>query len=260
MDSKLSKIPVGVVLSGGSIKGSAHVGFLERLSEIGVKPGVIAGSSAGALIGAFYAAGKSFEEMLEFLSGTPMFTYNSFNPLKPGIFNSDKYESVFREFLPDTFEDLEIPLIICATNAETGKASYFSKGDLIKPLLASCAIPVIFAPVEIDGMLHIDGGVLDNFPVEQVEDRCNIILGSYLGATGPVSRKDVNSKLKISYRTSELHMNAAVAHKLIKTDITLSYPLQEFSYFDQKKIKEIYKVGYEFALKNIDPEIFHSIK
>lgn len=250
------KYKIGVVLSGGSVRGAAHIGFLERLEDLEKPADIIAGTSAGAMIGAFYAAGKTSEEMMDFFKSTPLFKYKSFNPLKPGIFDTEKYMEIFRDFIPSTFEDLQKPLIITTTNLETGEAEYFSSGDLYKPLLASCAIPFVFAPVEIDGSLHVDGGVMDNYPVEQLLGQCDRILGSFLGYPGPMTKKDVNSKLKISSRVKELLMYSASRPKFPLTHLTIEHPLQTYSYFDQKKMEEIYKVGYEFSCNNIAPESF----
>ncbi len=251
----MKKYNLGVVLSGGSVRGSAHLGFLKRLEELHHKPEIIAGTSAGAMIGAFYAAGKSFEEILNFFKTTPLFRYNSINPLKIGIFDTDKYESVIKDFLPNTFEELEIPLVICATNVLNGQATYFSSGDLHRALLASCAIPLIFAPVEINGVPYIDGGVLDNFPVEQIQHKCHNIIGSYLGNPGIVDKNEINSKLKITTRANQLLMYSAAKYKFEKTNFTLEYQLQEYGYFDQKKMEEIYNVGYDFASKHIKAEV-----
>jgi len=253
---KKVKYPLGVVLSGGSVRGSAHIGFLERLDELGKKPDIIAGASAGAMIGAFYASGKSSKEMMDFFNTTPLFKYKSFNPLKPGIFDTDKYLQIFSDFIPATFEELDIPLIIATTNLQTGESEYFDSGDLYRPLLASCAIPFVFAPVEINDSLYVDGGVMDNFPVEQLTESCEKVLGSFLGNPGPMTRKDVNTKLKISSRVKELIMYSASRPKFSLTDLTIEHPLQSYSYFDQKKMEEIYRVGYEYCCNNITSDSF----
>ena len=251
---------LGVVLSGGSVRGSAHVGFLQRLDELEASPQIISGTSAGAMIGAFYAAGMSVDEILAFFRKTSLFQYTSINPMTPGIFDTKKYAHIFEEFLPPTFEDLNLPLTICATNLETGKPTYFNSGPLHKPLLASCAIPLVFAPVEIDGELYIDGGVMDNFPVEQIEGKCEMIIGSYLGRPGKAERKEVNSKLKITNRANQLLMYSAVSHKFLKTDFTLEYPLQKYGYFDQKKMDEMYDIGYNYAKEKIQESSFKEFR
>lgn len=249
---KNNKFELGLVLSGGSIRGIAHIGFLDRLSELKAYPDIIAGSSAGALVGAFFASGMSSKDMLAFFKSTPLFQYKTINPRKPGIFDTEKYIQVFKDFLPPTFEDLSFPLVVCAVNAESGEAEYFSSGELYRPLLASCSIPFIFAPMKINDALYIDGGVIDNYPIEQLEGKCDTILGSYVGNPGKVTKKQINTVIKISNRANHLLMYSAVRHKLNRADLTLEHPLHDFGLFEQKKIDEIYQVGYQYSLRNLD--------
>lgn len=253
------KYPLGIVLSGGSVRGSAHVGLLQRLIELNKLPDIIAGSSVGAMVGAFYASGISTDKMMDFFKKTPLFKYKSFNPLKPGIFDTEMYLEVFKDFIPETFEELSRPLIIATTNLESGKAQYFSSGELHKPLLASCAIPFVFAPVEINGTLFVDGGVMDNYPVEPLLGKCEKVLGSFLGYPGAMTKKDLNTKLKISSRVKELVMYAASSHKFPMTDLTIEHPLQSYSYFDQRKMEEIYEIGYTYCCDNIDSTALENV-
>ena len=238
---------LGLTLSGGSVKGAAHLGVIDRIHEIGLKPEIISGSSAGALMGACYASGLGEEETLDFFTKTPMFQYNTVSPLSAGIFSTEKYIPLFEKIFPATFEELEIPLIVCATNIETGMPRYFSSGDLIKPILASCAIPLIFSPLEIDGELYIDGGIVDNYPVEVLDGKCEHIIGSYLGFPGIVDKKAVNSKLKVANRANLLLMYSQVWRQFKYADVNLEIPLQKYGHFDQKKMYEIRDVGYNFA-------------
>lgn len=256
----MKKHNLGIVLSGGSVRGAGHIGFLKRLEELGQRPDIIAGTSAGAMIGAFYAAGKSSVEMLDFFLSTPMFRYKSLNPLKAGIFDTEKYELYFRKYLPDTFEELEIPLIICATNLETGEPRYFNSGDLYKPLLASCAIPLVFSPMHIDDELYVDGGVVDNFPVEQIRDECEKVIGCYLGKPAILEQKQVNTKFKISTRASELLLHSSVKHKFKMTDFILHLPLEKYSYFNQKKMKGMCEEGYKYTKEKLNQEEIEQLK
>ena len=82
------------------------------------------------------------------------------------------------------FEELKIPLFICATDLNNGKAVYFSKGELITAVIASASIPVLFKPVIINKIYYVDGGVLDNLPVKPIENNCNILIGSFVNPVG----------------------------------------------------------------------------
>ena len=83
-----------------------------------------------------------------------------------------------------TFEELKIPLYVSATDLNNGKAVYFSKGDLLDPVIASASIPVLFQPVIINNICYVDGGVLDNLPVRPIENKCKILIGSFVNPVG----------------------------------------------------------------------------
>ena len=83
-----------------------------------------------------------------------------------------------------TFEELKIPLYVTATDLNNGKVVYFSKGDLLDPVIASASIPVLFQPVMINNICYVDGGVLDNLPVKPIEKKCRILIGSFVNPVG----------------------------------------------------------------------------
>ena len=151
---------IGLVLSGGGVKGIAHIGVIKALSERGIYADVISGVSAGALVGSLYASGLTPAEMLLFFKETPLLKYNLLTMNKPGLFDTDKYVYFLKEYLPQhTFEALERKLVVVATNLEKGVAEFFNKGSLLKPVVASAALPPVFSPVLIQGQLYADGGI-----------------------------------------------------------------------------------------------------
>ncbi len=231
----------GIVLSGGGVKGVAHIAFIETLVKKRIAFNKISGSSSGALVGALYAAGHSSEEILSFFRQTPLFRVTWVSPTKPGIFDSEKYISIFEKFLPSTFEELELPLVIAATNLNQGRIEYFSEGDLYKPLLASCAVPLFFSPVDIDGQMYADGGIMDNFPVVPLQSTCDKIFGSYLTQPAEKNKKDLNSALKITNHANALLMQAANQYKILQTDATIIFELDRYGIFDTKRIDQIYE-------------------
>ena len=163
-------LKTGIVLSGGGIKGMAHLGLIKALQEAGIRFDCIAGSSAGALTGALIAAGYSPEESLEFFKSTPIFSIYYYSTSKPGILDSEKFRPVFEKYFPqDAFDVLQRPLHVTTTNLETGAWEVHHSGELINVLLASASLPPVFAPMLIDGALHADGGIMNNFPVEPLE-------------------------------------------------------------------------------------------
>ncbi len=232
---------VNLVLSGGGVKGVAHIALIEYLESVGIKIAAVSGSSAGALVGALYCSGVRPQNILEFFKTTPIFKYTWLNPMKAGIFDSEKYAMVLEEKLKHRFEDLKTSLIIATSNIEKNVAVYFDKGDITKPLLASCAVPAVFSPVSIDGELYSDGGVTDNFPVLPFKSQSLPIIGSYVCKPSPKTNKDLNSIFKVSQHTNSLLLYSANTHKFEQTFSTVVFPLGKYGAFDTKNIDQIYE-------------------
>lgn len=148
------------------MRGWAHVGVISVLQELGIQPDLVAGCSAGALIGAYYASGHSVETMRTYMREqrtTSLFSLR-FDGLS--LLNTDGFRDYLHSHLGDTrFEDLPIPFYVVCTDLESGKEVVINRGPLVDAILASSAIPGIFPPVEIDGHLLVDGGLSNNVPV-----------------------------------------------------------------------------------------------
>jgi NTE family protein len=154
-----------LALSGGGARGLAHIGVLEVFLEAGLDFQVVAGTSMGAIVGALFAAGKTPEEMLAMARKTPWLGLLGFSP-REGLFSRRKLRDFLAEHLPPRFEDLERPLAVTAVDVMTGRLVFLTHGDLPSAVLASAAYPGLLAPVEREGRLLFDGGVLDNLPVD----------------------------------------------------------------------------------------------
>jgi len=155
----------GLVLSGGGARGLAHIGVLEVLEAQGFQAEVIAGTSMGAVIGALYASGKKPREILEIARSTPWLRLLDLVP-RPGLISQRGLRDFLAKHLPPRFEQLCKKLVVTAVDLEAGKLAYFAEGDLPGAVLASAAYPGLVAPVQFEGRTYVDGGVLDNLPVD----------------------------------------------------------------------------------------------
>lgn len=246
---------LGVVLSGGGIKGVAHIGLLQALKEHGISPKHISGTSAGALVGALYAAGCSSKEMLKFFQKTPIISWFNISTSKPGLLDTEKYRSYLEKYFPEnSFEALDKNLIITTTNIEKGEVVYHNSGGLIEPLMASCSVPLVFSPIKIDGALHSDGGIMNNFPVEPLAQMgLPHLLGSYVCAVLPLEPKSLNTSLKIMYRAFDLSQEALCKHKFTQCDFVFAPDeLANVGFLDSKSVQKAYEIGYQSAMKNLD--------
>ena len=250
----------GLVLSGGGVRGVAHIGLLQALKEKGLKPDMISGSSAGALVGALYGSGFSTEEMVQFFKNAPLFEWSYISLAKPGFLDSEKYKGFFEDyFTSKTFEELSVDLFVMTTDLEKGASVVFDKGELIQPLIASASLPPVFSPVKINGRLFIDGGIMNNFPIEPLLGKTNFILGSYVNPISSVNNTYFTNSLRVTQRANELKFYGEFKNKSQLFDLVLEYQEMEgFGWLEKKKIDRIFEIGYQVG-KDIVPDLIKEL-
>ncbi len=238
---------VNLVLSGGGARGLAHLGIIKAIQETGITIQKISGVSTGAVLGAFIAAGYPPEDVLEiFIENKLMYQIRPvFNG---GLFRLTKWEKILLKSFPaNSFEALKLPLTINATDINECKTVYFSSGELVLPLLASCSIPGVFEPIVINERQFLDGGVLNNLPVEPfLNDKVKIIASH----ANPLNFKEnIDSVFTIFERSVQLSLRdntdrrKALAHLIMEPD-----ELTKFQLFDLDIAQEIFDAGYKYAI------------
>lgn len=250
------KYKTGLVLSGGGARGFAHLGVIEALNEEGIFPDVISGASAGALAGVLYADGYKPRQILKIMSLSSKLQYMKPTLPRSGLLQITGIAKILNDNLSArTFEELKIPLFVSATDLTNGKAVYFSKGELINRVIASASIPVLFNPVVIDNIHYVDGGVLDNLPIRPIEDKCNLIIGSFVNPVG--HEEELNSLIQIAERTFSINMFKEIYDKSSKFDIFVAPDkLIKFKILEPEKGPELFEVGYNaMKTKLKEPDI-----
>jgi NTE family protein len=240
-----------LVLSGGGARGLAHLGVIKALREMDVYFNSISGVSSGAIAGAFIAEGYGPDETLEIIIESRVLQL-----LRPvfndGLFRMDKMEETLLRYFPhNSFEKLKIPLIVSATDINEGHTDYFSSGELVKPLLASCALPVLFEPVMINKTQLLDGGILNNFPVEPFLEDDLALIGVHVNPWLAEERPD--SAWKIMERSILLSIYGSMMMRKQHCQIFLEPDeLKRFSIYDIDHAREIFKIGYQYAKGKAD--------
>jgi NTE family protein len=245
----------GVVLSGGGSRGLAHAGVLQALAEHDLAPDCISGSSAGALVGALHLAGYDTQAILEFFEKTTPFRLSHLAAMgKPGWIDTEKIEADFRVFFPDdSFAALRGPLFVTATDLVRARLRVFSSGPLIRPLLASASIPMLFTPTPFEDTLYADGGILDNFPTAPLRGLCRTSLGVYVSPLHRVEAKKLDTSLAVTQRAVEIGMYLASARRFRYVDLVLCpQELEGYSTLDPKRHRDILEIGYRAALERMD--------
>ena len=278
-------LKVALVLSGGGVKGYAHLGVLRVLERENIKIDYITGTSIGAFVGTLYSIGYSVDEIEKFLDDVNVSNFletiadntnlslekkeslkkysvhlsfdNELNFSFPkGLKGTGEAYLLLKELLGkyeymDNFDNFPIPLRIVATNLNTGETKAFSKGDVAKALIASMAIPSIFEPMKIDGEIYVDGLVSRNLPVEEAyEMGADIVIASDIGA--PIVEKDDYNILSVMNQASTIQASNITKISREKASILISPDVKDISALDSSKKKELMKLGKVAAEKEID--------
>lgn len=271
---------IGLVLSGGGAKGFAHVGVLKVLEQAGIKIDYIGGTSMGAVIGGLYASGynatqidsivrvTNFDNLLiDYIPRTSKSFYEKRNDelyalilpfdnfrigapqsLSKGMFNYNLFNrlTLHVRHVRD-FNQLPIPFLCMATDIEFGQQIILDKGVLAQALFASSALPSVFSPVILDGRFLIDGGVTNNYPIEEVRKLgADIIIGVDV-QNGLRDREQLKDATKILFQITNLQMIEKMKLNSNNTDIYIKPDIKEYGAVSFEKAKEIILRGEEAA-------------
>jgi len=243
---------LGIALSGGGIRGMCHAGVMKALEEYGIKPDIIAGVSAGAIVGALYADGYSPDDIAGFFEHVAFRKMTKVRIPNGGLFGIESFEKFLAGKLrAKTFEELKIPLRIVATNLDRGESVVFTSGNLLDAIIASSTFPVLFTPKVINGENYIDGGVFKNFPVSTIRDECEKIIG--INASPLVADKYKMSVLNVAIRSYNFMFKANILHDKELCDFLIEpVDMANYETFETEKSREIYELGYQTAKDMIE--------
>jgi NTE family protein len=163
---------VGLALGGGALHGAAHIGVLQVFEREGIHPDIVTGTSVGAIIGAAYAAGKPVDHMARLLQNASWSSLVKLTfPPGLGMFSASPMQEFIRQNIFDlNFCDLQHPFAAVACDILTAKKVVLNSGPVAEAVLASAAFPGVFSPVQIGDQLFVDGGIVDNLPVDVARD------------------------------------------------------------------------------------------
>lgn len=220
------------------------------IEEAGLKPDIVAGVSAGAVIAVLYAAGINPLRMADIFARTSFMDFAQLSVGAGGLFKIEKFENFVLRALGDKrrLEDLRMPVYLGATDLDNGKPVAFSSGEIGPRMTASCSIPIIFKPVNIDGVNYVDGGVLRNHPAWIIRDKCETLIG--INVSPLRQDRKYRSIASVAMRTYNLMAKANQATDMAMCDVSVQTPeLAEYPVFDLKNIKKIFITGYVHTRK-----------
>lgn len=251
MSESGKKYKCGLVLSGGGTRGFAHLGVAQALYEAGIYPDVISGTSAGSIAGAFLAAGKNPREIAELFKQGSFFQYTKLQIPRDGLMKLDGLkELIGKEIQAKNIEELPVPLFVTVSNLNTGEVEYRNKGSLEENVLASSSIPILFAPVKINGHLFVDGGVLDNIPIEPIKSDCEKIIVCNISPINP--KEGFKNLIHIATRTFYMSVNANMAKvKKYATYYVEPKGIDQYEILSRTHAGELFELGYQAMLAQL---------
>ena len=253
---------IGIAFGAGGARGLAHLLMIEALEELGVKPSIISGSSIGAVVGAFYAAGFNSKEMRKILNqlinpkSDSVFDFllksdivklfTMFDPqfIKSGFIKGEKFQKYMETHLKVArFDELKVPLIIVATDYWKKEEVIFEKGELIQPIKASYSMPGLFTPVKIKNRILIDGGVVNPLPFDLIKDRCDITIAIDVTAVKAQSDKEIPPTFDSVFTTYQTMQNSIINERLkfLRPDIYIKPEIYDVRVFDFIKADSIFE-------------------
>lgn len=252
----LQEKKIGLVLSGGGARGLSHIGAIKALTEHTINPDVISGTSAGAFVGALFAYGYSADEILEIMLKTRFSFFLRLGFGIGGILRIDRAEHILKKYMPEnSFETLKIPLSVTATDINAGEEVIFRKGELAKPVLASCCLPGLFKPLNFQGRHLVDGAIFNNLPVAAIEKEVDYIIGVHCN---PIQLQKPSSGIhQITYRSFRLAMRGKARASLDRCNLLIEAPeLARFNPFDFTKAQRLFDIGYAYTSRFLEENGF----
>ena len=275
------KLKVGLVLSGGGAKGFAHIGVLKVLEQAGIEISYIGGTSMGAIVGGLYASGYTATQIDSIFTDTDFdalladyiprsaknfygkrndemyavsLPFQNFKLGVPSAYSKGLYNyNLLTKLTHDVrhisdFNKLPIPFLCIATDIESGEAVVLDKGYLPQAMLASAAFPSLFSPVEIDGRLLVDGGVTNNYPIDEVRKLgADFIIGVDV-QDDLKKRKSLKDATRILVQISNMQMMQDMINKIARTDVYIKPDITEFSVISFDRGRSIIKKGEQAAM------------
>ena len=248
MFKKLFNTTIGLALGGGAAKGVAHIGVLKALEDANIEVDCIAGTSVGAMIAALYAFKVDVETIGSLARRLTMSKVTSFKLNKTGFFSTESLRELMLEYVGDVaIEDAAIPLSIVATDINSGEEIVLTSGSVVDAVCASAAIPGIYIPVEINGRTLVDGGLVQNVPIEALQTAgAGVTIASHLNSVSHY--QEISHVLDVMRNAFEIAVSQHTQDQLKEADLLISMDLSDFSLRDNtERYDELFNIGHQAA-------------
>ena len=243
---------MGLALGGGGAKGVAHIGVLKALEEANVQIDYLAGTSVGAMVASLYAFNVDVDTISDLARRLTISDITTFKLNKTGFFTTDLLRKLLIDYVGDVnIEEASIPLAIVATDINTGEAVIFRQGSLVDAVCASASIPGIYIPMTLNGRTLVDGGLVQNVPVQPVKDMgAGVIIASHLSSVDRY--EEPKNVLDVMRNAFEIAVSQHTKGEVDMADLLIAMDLSDFSHRDNtERHDELFAIGYETAAKQL---------
>ncbi len=257
----MTKAPaIGLALSGGTAKSVTHVGIIKALVEAGIPISCVSGTSGGSIVGSMFASGMPISTMEAVAAAMSWRKLVSIRLTRLGFISSQRIEEFVTETIGDLhFEDLNLPTGVVATNLVSGEKTVFRSGPLARAVRASCSIPQIYLPVEIDGEYYVDGGLSEYLPVETAQAMgAEFTIASHLAPIDPSYRRPQNI-LQLVVQVTGLMARKNFPISEAKANFVIHPNVDAYSSFDFEHSQEMIEIGYD-TTRRLLPDLTASIE
>jgi NTE family protein len=243
---------VGLALGGGAAKGVAHIGVLKALADADIKIDYVAGTSVGSMVAALYAFDVDIDEIDRLARRLTLSKITTLRFTKTGLFATDSIYDLMVEYLGDVnIEDSRIPLAIVATDITTGRPVVMREGSLAYAVCASSAIPGIYSPVEREGRILVDGGLVQNVPLAPLRDMgAGVTIASHLSSVDQYPTP--THVLDVARNAFEIAVSENTKNQVASADILVAMDLSQFSFRDNtERHDELSTIGYNSCMEKL---------
>ena len=239
----------GLALGGGAVLGAAHIGVLKALEELEISIHYVAGTSIGAFVAAFYAFNKTWKEIEEIAVKLKWMDISGISLSQYGLLSNEKLGELITEYIGDKkFKQSSIPLAMIATDISNGKKVILKRGSVAEAAMASTAIPGIFKPLEIDGKLLVDGGIVENVPIHTLKDMgADYIIGVDLNAKHSYNKPD--NILDVMVNSFHFTLQASAKLQTEEADLLIQPDLSSFNRSDMNQVEDLIEKGYKDSIR-----------
>lgn len=251
-DSSAARPSLGIALGGGAVKGAVHIGVLKALQEAELPVDFISGTSIGAMVGTLYAFGKEPEEIADLAKDMNWLDITSYTFSKFGILSNKAIRKIMIKEIGDVnLEDSPIPLAIIAADVSTGDRVVFKKGSAADAVMASTCIPGVFVPVQLDGRLLVDGGIVEQVPISSLRNMgADYILG--IDLSGAQKLQKPKGIIDVILNSIEIAVRHQAMLHTEDADAVISLDVRQHGRPGEANVTRLVEEGYKAARENLE--------